>query len=89
MTLRFVHLAVISVLAAAFALGGCGRKGPLDPAPGAAGSPPPKPASAGFGLSPIATPEAPAEPAAFNAEGKPVAPAKAPKKRLPMDWLIE
>ena len=89
MNLRFFQLAMISALAAAFALGGCGRKGPLDPPPGTAGAPPPKPANAGFGLSPMATQEAPAQPAAFDAEGKPVAPAKAPKKRLPMDWLIE
>jgi predicted small lipoprotein YifL len=86
---RFAHIAVIGVLAAAFALAGCGRKGPLDPPPGAAVSQPAKPANTGFGLSPMATEAAPATPASFDSQGKPVAPANAPKKRLPMDWLIE
>ena len=28
-------------------------------------------------------------PEAFDADGRPVAPANAPKKHLPMDWLID
>ena len=87
---RFAQIAVIGALAAAFALTGCGRKGPLDLPPGAAAAAQPaKPANTGFGLNPMATQEAPATPAAFDSEGHPVAPANAPKKRLPMDWLIE
>ena len=89
MNLRFASIAVIGALAAALALTGCGRKGPLDPPPGAASSQPAKPANTGFGLSPMATQEAPATPPSFDAQGKPVAPANAPKKRLPMDWLID
>jgi predicted small lipoprotein YifL len=89
-TLRFAHIAVIGALAAAFALAGCGRKGALDLPPGAAGSQPAKPAAnTGFGLSPVAAQEAPATPSSFDAQGKPVAPANAPKKHLPMDWLID
>ena len=40
---RFGRLALIGVLAAALGLAGCGRKGPLDPPPGAslAGEPQP------------------------------------------------
>jgi predicted small lipoprotein YifL len=86
---RFVPIAVIGALAAAVTLAGCGRKGPLDLPPGAAASQPAKPANTGFGLSPVATQEAPATPSSFDAQGKPVAPANAPKKRLPMDWLID
>ena len=89
---RFTYFrpAVIAALAAAFALTGCGRKGPLDLPPGAAAAQPAKPANTGFGLTPMATQkEAPATPAAFDSEGHPVAPANAPKKHLPIDWLIE
>jgi predicted small lipoprotein YifL len=81
--------AVIGALVAALALTGCGRKGPLELPPGAAASQPAKPASTGFGLGPATTQEAPPTPAAFDAQGRPVAPASGPKKRLPMDWLIE
>ncbi|HEY2134690.1 MAG TPA: lipoprotein [Xanthobacteraceae bacterium] len=38
---RLGRLAVIAALGAAFALAGCGRKGPLDPPPSAAIAPPP------------------------------------------------
>ena len=37
-----VRLAAIAALSAAFALAGCGRKGPLDPPPSASISPPPQ-----------------------------------------------
>jgi predicted small lipoprotein YifL len=88
-TPRFARLAVIGVLAAAFALAGCGRKGPLDPPP-VAGAPAPKAAAVpGLGLSPAAESKKPAKPAAFDAEGRPVAPATGPKRHLPMDWLID
>jgi predicted small lipoprotein YifL len=89
---RFASIAVIGALAAALALTGCGRKGPLDLPPGAASSQPAKPANTantGFGLNPMPAQEAPPTPAAFDAQGHPVAPASGPKKRLPMDWLIE
>jgi predicted small lipoprotein YifL len=89
---RFVHIAVIGALAVAFALAGCGRKGPLDPPPGAV-NPQPLPAAKQNqrGVNSImARParEAPAAPAAFDAEGRPVA-SSGVKRPLPMDWLIE
>jgi predicted small lipoprotein YifL len=88
--LRFAHIAVIVALSAAFALAGCGRKGPLDPPPGAAGvSQPAKPANPAVGFSPMVSEPAPATPASFDAQGKPVAPANAPKKHLLIDWLID
>jgi predicted small lipoprotein YifL len=88
--LRFAHIAVIGALGAALALSGCGRKGPLDPPPGAAAvSQPAQPATAGSVFSPIAPQEAPASPPVFDARGRPVAPANAPKRHLPMDWLID
>jgi predicted small lipoprotein YifL len=37
-----LRLATIAALTAAFALAGCGRKGPLDPPPSASISPPPQ-----------------------------------------------
>jgi predicted small lipoprotein YifL len=87
--LRFAHIAVIGAVAAALALGGCGRKGPLDPPPSAGTAPPAQAASPNVGLSPLAERQAPATPAAFDAQGRPVAPSDAPKKRLPMDWLLD
>ena len=89
MTPRFTHLAVISTLAAVFALGGCGRKGPLEPPPGpaAATAPAGKPASPG--LSPVTTAQKPPTPSSFNSQGKPVPIGPGPKRALPMDWLIE
>lgn len=83
----FAHLAVIGALTAAFALAGCGRKGPLDPPPSAAG-PQPAQASQGIGINPMAAREAPAPPAAFDSEGRPIA-SKGAKKPLLMDWLID
>ncbi len=92
MKVRFARIAVIGALAAAFALAGCGRKGPLDPPPGAV-NPQPLPAAKQNqrGLNPLAARparEAPAAPAAFDAEGRPLA-SKGVKRPLPMDWLIE
>jgi predicted small lipoprotein YifL len=86
---RFARLAVIGALAAAFALAGCGRKGPLDPPPGAV-NPQPLPAASQSqrGLNPLAAREAPAAPGAFDAEGRPIA-SRGVKRPLPMDWLID
>lgn len=89
MKVRFTHIAVIGALATAFVLVGCGRKGPLDPPPGAM-APQGQPAASKSqrGLNPLAAREAPAAPAAFDAEGRPIAP-RGVKRNLPMDWLIE
>jgi predicted small lipoprotein YifL len=86
---RFARIAVIGALAAAFALSGCGRKGPLDPPPGAE-NPLPLPAASQKqrSLNPLAVHQPPAAPAAFDSEGRPVA-ARGVKRPLPMDWLIE
>lgn len=93
MNLRFTHLAVIGVLAAAFALAGCGRKGPLDPPPAAevsdAKPAKPRPGSAGASLNPLQPSEQRAAAPAFDAEGRPLANSRAPKKQLPMDWLLD
>jgi predicted small lipoprotein YifL len=87
-TSRFTHIAVIGAVAAAVALGGCGRKGPLDPPPLAGAAPPAQAAGPNVGLSPVAE-QPTATPAAFDAQGRPIAPSNAPKKRLPMDWLLD
>jgi len=68
-------LALVGVLAAALALGGCGRKGPLDPPPGARLT---EPAPAG----------PPAAPYEVGPDGQPLAPV-GPKKRIFLDWLID
>ena len=84
-----LRLAVVGALAGAFALGGCGRKGPLDPPPSAGAAPPAQAAGGNVGLSPVAEPQVAATPAAFDAQGRPVAPSNAPKKSLPIDWLLD
>ena len=87
---RFANLAVIGVLAAAFALAGCGRKGALDPPPGEPTEKPAKQKTSGLNpLSSREKSEKPQDSGGFDADGKPVAPANAPKKRLPMDWLLD
>ena len=89
MTPRFAHIAVIGALAAAFALAGCGRKGPLDPPPGAAAAETPARAASPASLNPLGDRSTPRSPSAFDSQGRPIAPANAPKRRLPMDWLID
>ena len=68
---RLLRLATLAALGAAVALSGCGRKGPLDPPPSAAISPPPPaepslgetndPNTPGFLRSPRAAAAAPAQ----------------------------
>src|SRR5258708_10085730 len=86
---RFAYLAVIGMLATAFTLAGCGRKGPVDPPPSSENAPasaPAKRAGSTPSLSPFAAHEKPATKSAFDAEGRPVAPRHAPKQHLPMHW---
>ena len=82
---RFLpHLAMLAALTAALALTGCGRKGPLDLPPGASLEQPaaaPQASGAAKGLTGILT-------SGEATESKPVAP-KGPKKKLPIDWLID
>jgi predicted small lipoprotein YifL len=78
-----LRLATIGALALSLALGACGRKGALDPPPGAWVSPP--------GTTPIAQPaqgERPGSLGAQGSDGKPIAPA-GPNRRLPGDWLLD
>jgi predicted small lipoprotein YifL len=74
-----IYLAVAGAIAAL--LSGCGRKGPLDPPPGAWVTPP-------GGVS--HTRAAPAPPATqeYGPDGRPIAPA-GPQRSIPADWLID
>ena len=84
----FFRLALIGVLAAAFALGACGRKGPLDP--------PPSASLAGDQAAPAAqaAPDGQAAPGSQESrgrpvgyDGKPIAPGMT-NKRIPLDVLL-
>ena len=88
---RFAYLAVIGMFAAALTLAGCGRKGPLDPPPSENAPVSTKRAASTPSLNPLATGEKKKKttPAAFDADGKPIANPNAPKKRLPIDWLLD
>ncbi len=86
---RLLRLAALAALGAALALAGCGRKGPLDPPPSAAISPPPEnepslgqsydPTAPGFLRAPRAAAVAP--PAG--------APAQPEKRSFFLDFLIK
>ena len=73
--LGVARIAVIGALVAALALAGCGRKGGLDAPPGAAA------AEQG------AAPGGPGS--AVAPDGTAMDPAQAPKRRTPIDWLID
>ena len=91
---HFTRLALIGALAAALGLAGCGRKGALDPPPGASmeGQPQaynpklmrgvPQPSAS----APIGAQSAPENPG-VDAEGRPLAPT-GPNKRIPLDNLL-
>jgi predicted small lipoprotein YifL len=72
--LRLVRIAVIGALVVALGLAGCGRKGGLDPPPGAT-------AAADQGAPPGAAP-----PTSPDALPPPVQPLP---RRTPIDWLID
>jgi len=69
---------VIGALVASIGLSACGRKGPLDPPPGAS--------LAGQQITPedIDTRDRPV----LGRDGKPIAPT-GPKRQTPADWLID
>ena len=71
---RLVRIAVIGALVAALGLAGCGRKGGLDPPPGAT-------AAADQSVAPGAAP--PASPDALPPSTQPL------PRRTPIDWLID
>jgi predicted small lipoprotein YifL len=85
----FLRLALSAALAASLGLAACGRKGPLDPPPGAPLSGEAQPSSTGL----MATPVMPIGGQAKDAEagvgtdGRPVA-AKGVKKQIPLDVLL-
>lgn len=86
------RLAVIGALVAALGLAGCGRKGPLDPPPGAAAVAPAQesaPATPTL-IQPIggSAPGQSSDSAGITREGAAVAP-KGVKKRIPIDVLLD
>ena len=73
--LRLARIAAIGALVAALGLAGCGRKGGLDPPPGASAS-----------GEAVAQPGAASEP---GLDGQPMAPGQPPRRRTPIDFLID
>jgi predicted small lipoprotein YifL len=74
---RLVRIAVIGALVAALGLAGCGRKGGLDAPPGASV------VDQSAAVQPLPGPE-------VGPDGKPLAPPPlAPRRRTPVDWLID
>lgn len=71
--LGFARIAIIGALVAVLGLAGCGRKGGLDAPPGAAVADQSGPGGPGAAVAP---------------DGTPIAP-QAPKRRTPLDWLID
>jgi predicted small lipoprotein YifL len=71
--LGFARIAIIGALVAVLGLAGCGRKGGLDAPPGAAVADQNGPGGPGTAVAP---------------DGTPIAP-QAPKRRTPLDWLID
>jgi predicted small lipoprotein YifL len=86
----FIRLALAGALAASFALAGCGRKGPLDPPPGASldGATPAQDRTlmSPVGVAPIGGATAHDNPG-VDANGRPQAP-KGPDKRIFLDGLL-
>jgi predicted small lipoprotein YifL len=88
-----LSLAAAGALIACLALTGCGRKGPLDPPPGAALTGEPQPQQSGL-LTPMVSPigsgsggtSSSAEPG-IGSDGRPVAP-KGPKRPFVLDGLL-
>ena len=75
-TCGFARIAVIGALVAALGLAGCGRKGGLDPPPGASA------ADATDVGQPGTAPE-------IGPDGQPVVPPRATERRTPIDFLID
>jgi predicted small lipoprotein YifL len=74
--LRLIRIAAIGALVAALGLAGCGRKGGLDPPPTAS----------------VADQNGVVQPgpeAGVGPDGKAMAPAQGPKRRTPIDFLID
>ena len=87
----FLRLAVIGALFAALGLAGCGRKGPLDPPPGASMADQPIAPGLMTGPSSPVTPiggQPNKDNPGVGPDGQPLAPA-GPKKRIPLDVLLD
>jgi len=72
--LRLVRIAAIGALVAALGLAGCGRKGGLDPPPGATAA--------------ETSPSRPDLEPAIGPDGRVIAPSQGPKRSTPIDWLL-
>jgi predicted small lipoprotein YifL len=75
----FLRLAVIGALCAALGLAACGRKGPLDPPPGASFD--------NGAATPISGAAAPDGSTGVGRDGMPLAP-RGPRKPIPLDVLL-
>src|SRR5262245_5484946 len=85
--LRLARIAAMGALVAALSVAGCGRKGGLEPPPGATAadisvSRPdlsgPDPSTGRSGGEPVIGPD-----------GRVIAPSEGPKRSTPIDWLID
>jgi predicted small lipoprotein YifL len=83
-----LRLAAFAALAAALALGGCGRKGPLDPPPSAAISPAPEGPSLGEGNDPNMAGGF-RRPPSTTATAQPTGPLPKDKRTFILDPLIK
>jgi predicted small lipoprotein YifL len=86
----FLRLALIGALAASLGLAACGRKGPLDPPPGASLAGEPQANMPDLMSKRDATPiggEAKDGHPGVGPDGQPLAP-KGPKKTIPLDVLL-
>ena len=88
-----LRLALIVALAATLGLTACGRKGPLDPPPAATASPTAGTAGTASGTTGTASDTAgtasDSDAGASGAAGEdPAARSQAPKKRIPLDVLL-
>jgi predicted small lipoprotein YifL len=80
----FTRLALIGIAMATLTLAGCGRKGPLDPPPGASMASEPAPAVDAPATSDLVTPPGQTRDGAAN---RPVAPV-GPNRRIFLDNLL-
>jgi predicted small lipoprotein YifL len=83
------RLAVLGALAAALAVTGCGRKGPLDAPPSAALDAPVAPAPGVFAPAGAAAKIPSDKQARVTPEGQALAPPGQKKPIPPLDWLID
>ena len=89
--LPLTRLAAAGALIACLALAGCGRKGPLDPPPGASATGEPAPQQSGL-VSPMVTPiggggTSPSGNVALGPDGRPLAP-KGRDRPFVLDGLL-